>query len=232
MGSSSSQERRTKPRQSLTSQAVFSLPAPNGGFAPARGRAPRGSGDRHAICPAQQRSAHSVAPTHPGCCAAARPAHTCAGHRGGSPRQPAAPRRTWICRAVRWEPSVPRDTDSKTANSTIPSASTDSPHRVYGHPPCLPRIGESAQSANRVSWRAAAKLRRNMNEVSVRVEADRVCREPTEAEVSSPMGACSHSGPAFRGSSRIPTLMNDVRQSARDISSAGCMVSADHRLRM
>jgi len=41
-------------------------------------------------------------------------------------------RRTSICWAVRRERRAPRDTDSKTANSTSPSVSPDSIHQVYG----------------------------------------------------------------------------------------------------
>jgi len=69
------------------------------------------------------------------------------------------PCRTRIWWAVRRERSAPHDTDSKTANSTTPSASTGSIHQVYGDTrPILSGLVSGAVRATQ-DWRMSREIR-------------------------------------------------------------------------
>jgi hypothetical protein len=83
-----------------------------------------------------------------------------------------------------------------------------------------------ADRANRVSLRAAAELRRNTNAgLGPREGRPRVCRNPTEPEVSSPIGAAPESSPrSWMRKSRRSAQADDLSRCWRDeqVSSPCC----------
>jgi hypothetical protein len=164
-GCSSSEEGRIAAQRSLARESVEAASFPIG-CGPAGGPPPHGSGEQHLIPNLPRPAAVKLIPS---------PDTSQLLGSGPSRLQwlrtswriicPAGcPRRAGTCWAVRRERSVPRDTDSKPANSTSPSASPDSIDQVYGDaapPGAAWRVRQSAQSnAGSAMWRILGAKRK------------------------------------------------------------------------